>query len=342
MSLKQSLRKFTYHSGLLPHYHKKKNQDALTVVLFHRVLPEGCPEWDTADPEWTVTSEFFEECLQFFQKHYSVVSFPQVLDNYLHGAALPDHPLLITFDDGWKCNLQHAAPLLSKFDFPAIVFITSGALGRTILSWHEALYALWKGGDLDDDKISAMSGVLDMELPTGVTDKKTYVQLLGILRKLPPGKRSQLDPLLLKWTADLPGTPLMLDKHEIAQLQEQGFHIGSHGVSHESLVRVDDVHHELHVSRQALEEITGQDQPILCFSPPQGQYDQRTLEAAHKLGYRCACTNRTGLNTTSRHEGIIDLGRVNIDQPYLLNQRGMLDPSKLASLLFRLPILDHN
>ncbi|BAO45421.1 polysaccharide deacetylase family protein [Thiolapillus brandeum] len=341
MGLKQSLRKLAYSSGFLHRYHNNKNHDALTVVLFHRVLPENSPEWETADPEWTVTREFFQECLEFFQKHYSVVSFPQVLDHYQNSTPLPGHSLLITFDDGWKCNLKHAAPLLSQFGFPAVVFVTSGAMGKSILSWQEALFALWKSGKLDDGKIAAMSQVLNMALPTGITSRAQYNQLLGILRGLPPKKRRLLDPSLIKWTEDLPGVPLMLEKEELIQLQEHGIHIGSHGVTHESLVRVDDAHQELQTSRQTLEAIPGQDQPILCFSPPQGQYDQETLKTAYTLGYQCACTNRSGLNPVCQHDGIIDLGRINIDQPYLLNERGTLDASKLASLLFRQPILDH-
>jgi len=340
VGLKQSLRKLAYSSGFLHRYHRKKNHDALTVVLFHRVLPKDNPEWDTADPEWSVTLEFFRECLQFFQQHYSVVSFPQVLDHYQHGAPLPGHPLLITFDDGWKCNLKYAAPLLSEFGFPAIVFVTSGALGKPILSWQEALFALWKSGKLDDAKVSTMSQTLGMELPKEITSRAQYNRLLGILRGLHPEKRRLLDPALLEWAGDLPDVPFMLEHEEVVQLRDHGLHIGSHGISHESLVKVDDVHHELRVSRQILEELVGQDQPVLCFSPPQGQYDQQTLDAAHSLGYQCACTNRTGINAICRHDGIINLGRINIDQPYLLNKQGDLDASKLASLLFRQPILE--
>lgn len=340
MGLKQSLRKLAYSSGFLHQYHKKKNHDALTVVLFHRVLPKDAPEWDTADPEWSVTLEFFRECLQFFQQHYSVVSFPQVLDHYQQGVPLPSRPLLITFDDGWKCNLKHAAPLLSEFGFPAIVFITSSALGKSILSWQEALFALWKIGKLDDAKISAMSQTLGMELPTEITSQAQYDRLLGILQGLHLEKRRLLDPALMAWAEDLPGVPFMLEHEEVIQLQDHGLHIGSHGISHESLVKVDDVHHELRVSRQMLEELVGQEQPILGFSPPHGQYNQQTLDAAHALGYQCACTSRTGINAICRHDGIINLGRINIDQPYLINKRGRLDASKLASLLFRQPKLD--
>ncbi len=40
-------------------------------------------------------------------------------------------------------------------------------------------------------------------------------------------------------------------------------------------------------------------------------------------------------------KGVVpDLGRINIDQPYLTNKKGRLDPSKLALLLFRRPIAD--
>jgi len=339
--LKKSLKQIAYHSGLLHQHHRRRNREALTVVLFHRVLPPDSPEWAGADPEWTVSTDFFEDCLDFFRKHYRVVGFPQVMDNYLGRGALPENPLLITFDDGWKCNLRHAAPRLKKFGFPAMLFVTTGAMGKPILSWQEALYALWKTDSLDRQKIHSMEERLDRSLPYPVSGEDGYHRLLGILRSLEPRLRSRVDQLLMEWIGDLPGLPYMLTHEELLELQEQGFHLGTHGVSHESLIHVDDAHGELHISREVLNEITGNREPVLCFSPPQGLYDDHILTSAEKAGYLCACTSRKGLNATSRPQGFIDLGRININQMALENTRGRLDRAKLAALLFRQPILEY-
>ncbi len=339
--MKRSLKQIAYHTGLLHQHHRRRNRNALTVVLFHRVLPPGSPEWKGADPEWTVSTDFFEDCLHFFDRHYKVVSFPQVMDNYLEHIPLPDNPLLITFDDGWKCNLRHAAPLLRKFGFPAILFVTTGAMGKPILSWQEALYALWKTDSLDQDRIQRLGKLLDTALPYPVAGEANYEKLLGILRGLAPAIRSRIDKLLMEWIEDLPGLPYMLTHEELLKLQKQGFHLGTHGVSHESLVHVDDAQGELRISRETLQEITGDQEPVHCFSPPQGLYNQDTLENAERVGYLFACTSRKGLNSIQRPKGFIDLGRININQLALANANGRLNRPKLAALLFRQPILSY-
>ncbi len=339
--MKRTLKHIAYHSGLLHQHHRRRNRKALTVVLFHRVLPPGSPEWAGADPEWTVSTDFFEDCLRFFRRHYNVVGFPEVMNNYLEHTPLPDNPLLITFDDGWKCNLQHAAPLLKKFGFPAMLFVTTGALGKPILSWQEALYALWKTGSLEQHRLRELEKLLDTKLPHDATGESNYEELLGILRRLPPLVRRRIDERLTEWTTDLPGLPYMLTHEELEQLQEQGFHLGTHGVTHESLIHVEDAHGELHISRQTLKEITGNREPVHCFSPPQGLYDQNTLKDAEKAGYLLACTSRKGLNSTRRREGFIDLGRININQLSLKKANGRLSRPKLAALLFRQPILEY-
>lgn len=339
--LKKILRQIAYHCGLLHRNHQKRNQDTLTVVLFHRVLPKDNPEWESADPEWTVTTDFFEDCLLFFRKHYSVVSFPQVLDNYQDGTQLPDHPLLITFDDGWKCNLQHAAPLLRKHAFPALLFVTTGATGKPILSWQEALFALWKTKNLDKEKTDLLAKLTETPLSHPVNTEEEYRALLTTLRNLPPGTRSELNSLLPNWTEKLPGLPFMLDEGELLDLQKQGFHLGTHGVSHEPMTDIEDPHHELHLSRQVLSKITGNKESVRCFSPPHGLYDAELLTIAEQSGYLCACTSRKGLNHTRKRSGFIDLGRININQLALMNGQHRLDHSKLAALLFRQPILEY-
>ncbi|WP_456406407.1 polysaccharide deacetylase family protein [Thiolapillus sp.] len=338
--MKKILRQTAYHSRLLHRHHRKRNKNTLTVVLFHRVLPKDSPEWEGADPEWTVTTDFFEECLHFFRKHYSVVGFPEVLENYQGGAALPDNPLLITFDDGWRCNLQHAAPLLEKLGFPAILFVATGATGKPILSWQEALFALWKSNKLDTQKTDAIAELAKITPPGPIVTEAEYHKFLAILRDRPLGTRNRLNAPLFDWISTLPGLPYMLNRKELLEWQKRGFHLGTHGTSHEPMVDMEGSHQELHLSKHVLANIVGNGQTIRCFSPPHGIYNEELLETAAKIGYLCACTSRKGLNHTRERSGFIDLGRININQLALMNTRKKLDPSKLASLLFLQPILE--
>src|SRR3990167_7315320 len=77
--LKDVSRKLLYTSGLLGLYHRLRNADSLTVVMFHRTLSPDDPRWASCDPDYTLSTERLEQSLAFFRRHYNVVSLEQVL-----------------------------------------------------------------------------------------------------------------------------------------------------------------------------------------------------------------------------------------------------------------------
>ncbi len=116
-----------YRTGLLGCWHRWRNRSALTVLSLHRVLPESDPRWAGSDPLYTVSTRFFEQLLTWITRHYSVVSLQDV-EAASAGAKLPPCPLLITFDDGWADNHDHALPVLRQFGLPAALFCGNRAV----------------------------------------------------------------------------------------------------------------------------------------------------------------------------------------------------------------------
>ena len=94
----------------------------LRVLMYHKVndLPEN--------PLSVPVAAFDEQLAQLHELDYTVVSLDDVLAHYRDGTALPPRPVLITFDDGYRDNLEHAAPLLQKHGYPAVVFVPIGYL----------------------------------------------------------------------------------------------------------------------------------------------------------------------------------------------------------------------
>lgn len=77
--LKDLSKKLLYVSGLLGLYHRVRNADSLTVVMFHRTLSPDDPRWRTCDPDYTLATRWLADSLAFFRRHYHVVSLEQVL-----------------------------------------------------------------------------------------------------------------------------------------------------------------------------------------------------------------------------------------------------------------------
>lgn len=74
--------------------------------------------------EMNVTPEDFREQMAWLCEERDVIS--------LDAAATGEAGVAITFDDGYRDNLLHAAPLLSALDLPATVFMVAGRAGKVL------------------------------------------------------------------------------------------------------------------------------------------------------------------------------------------------------------------
>jgi peptidoglycan/xylan/chitin deacetylase (PgdA/CDA1 family) len=92
--------------------------EIINILTFHHVHPQA----DTL----TVPPELLERTLRHLSKRYRFISQDEFSRALLEGAALPPHPLLLTFDDGYLDNFLYAYPILKKLGIPAIVFAITG------------------------------------------------------------------------------------------------------------------------------------------------------------------------------------------------------------------------
>jgi peptidoglycan/xylan/chitin deacetylase (PgdA/CDA1 family) len=100
------------------------------IVTFHRVQDTDAAEG------LTVGVRLFEEYCRFFKRHFNVVSLAQLVDKLEQGASL-NRELAITFDDGYRDNFDHAAPVLEKLGLPATFFIVTQWIGTDVVPWWD-------------------------------------------------------------------------------------------------------------------------------------------------------------------------------------------------------------
>ena len=90
---------------------------------------------------------------------------------------------------------------------------------------------------------------------------------------------------------------VFLSENELKLLSDMpGVTIGSHGMTHSRLTRLDDrrLMAELLESRARIEDITGKKVEMLSY--PMGKMDSRVIAAAIKSGYRLGAGSRFGEN----------------------------------------------
>ncbi len=91
----------------------------ITILAYHRIIDNGPSFID-------ISTSTFENHLQWLKAtQYNVIDF-NTFTSFLEGKnTLPEKPVLITFDDGYKETLTNAAPILAKYNLPATLFIYS-------------------------------------------------------------------------------------------------------------------------------------------------------------------------------------------------------------------------
>lgn len=317
--LRRFLRSAAYRSGVLS-IARSRNRHALTVIMLHRVLDPADPDFAHADPTFTLSVPIFEQLLGFIQRHYAVIGLRDVMRACDGTGTLPDHALLITFDDGWADNLRHAAPLLRDRGLPAVVF----AVPDAILSpgdswWQEDMFAAVRAGVLHP-----------------ATDDGDTLPSLNLLARV-----AQLDaPKRAEFLATLPGRPcharMMLTPDELPQLAAYGIDVGLHGYTHVPLTLLPDVATELTRASQAVAALSAGTATTTALGCPHGLYNDTVIAGAHAAGVKLIFTSDPHLNRTQAG-GLTParpIGRINVVGRQIEAAPHRLDPSAAARWLW--------
>ncbi len=275
----------------------------LTVLIFHRVLPEPDPLFP-GEPD----AARFQTQMHWIKTWFNVLPLSEAVMR-LRTGSLPARAAAITFDDGYADNFTVALPILRRAGLPATFFIAAGYLdgGRM---WNDTVIDVIRkaeGPDLDLAQFKLG------HYPVGTLEdrRRSLEQLLGKLKYLEPGQRESLANGLAVVTDVQPPRDLMLTTDQVRALAEAGMTIGAHTVSHPILSRVaeHEAHAEMMESKQRLEAITGS--KVTLFAYPNGKpgvdYTATHVRLARETGFQAACS--TGWGTATKECDIFQIPR---------------------------------
>jgi peptidoglycan/xylan/chitin deacetylase (PgdA/CDA1 family) len=268
-------------------------QPAFPILTYHRVND------DADDFLPAVPASVFERHMAYVASAYRVMPLTEMVERAQRGS-LPRNRLAITFDDGYRDNLTHAAPILHRYGLPATIFLATGLIGTGVTSWFDRLSVALK-----------LTKVETVQAPWGETlilrDRVARLaaldRALGHLKVFGDDELQRaLDRLLEALDVPHAMTPknLMLDWTDVRALRGRGFDIGGHTVSHVILSRVSDERAwaEIRGSSEAIEGNLGSKPK--AFAYPNGRpedYTRSTIDLVRRAGFAWAVTTRFGLNT---------------------------------------------
>ncbi len=148
-----------------------ENGTKVMILNYHKI--------DDMNISLSVPPEDFDKQMKYLYDHgYHTIS-PDDLYNSLEGnAELPENPVLITFDDGYRDNYENAYPILQKYGFKGTIFGTTSYLGvyPNYTTWDMAR-------EMDANGISIESHTVDHKSMTDLTDEQLRSELVDSKRK---------------------------------------------------------------------------------------------------------------------------------------------------------------
>ena len=140
---KTSLTNHLYFTGFFRLLQKTRKK-TLTVLNYHRVDDINRENFDTFKPNISATPLEFDLQMGLLNEWFNVVSLSDLI-GFLYGLnTIPPYAVLITFDDGYLDNYVYAHPILEKYHFPAVIFLTAGHIGyNRAFFWDLIAYCIY-------------------------------------------------------------------------------------------------------------------------------------------------------------------------------------------------------
>ena len=324
-----------YACGALGAWHRVRNADSLTVVMFHRTLREDDPRHASCDPDYTLGAGLFADSLRFFRRHYNVVSLADVRAAHRGERPLPPRAMLLTFDDGWLDNVDYALPALREQGLPAVMFVAANAVGARQPFYQERIIGAFRRGTLSIERLAAATGV--PAKGAGIDEVRHQID---VLEHLAPEQREALLTPLAPMLDD--GLRHMVDVADLHALRAGGVELGLHGKRHIHITRAADPDDELSGAREALARTLGlgpEDADAACgtMSFPHGAFDEALAARGREAGYELLFTSVPVLNQVGTGPAWL-LGRTGYETATVADAQGRFQPDRMAWYLFRRPI----
>ncbi len=266
----------------------------LSVLIFHRVLPEPDPLF----PGEMHAARFDAVC-GWVRGWFNVLPLDEAARRLAEGT-LPARAMAITFDDGYADNQQVAAPILRRHGLTATFFVATGFIdgGRM---WNDTVIESIRRTTAGRIDLSDIEGLESLgALPrTRATDRRAPIEaVIGLVKYIEPAQRAvAVGGVARAGGAELPDN-LMMSSQQVRDLHRQGQRIGAHTVHHPILARIApaEARDEILRSKRTLEALL--DGPVDLFAYPNGKpgqdYAPEHAELVRDLGFKAAVSTAWG------------------------------------------------
>lgn len=312
------------------------NNSKLTVVMYHYVRDlknSRYPEIKGCD------IRLFKEQILFLKRHYHMATVEEVLDSYYSNKPLPEHSVLLTFDDAYKDHFEYVFPVLEHEHvqgafYPPVKAVTE----HTVLDVNKIHFIL---ASTPTEKFNALLREIKLLLDKyreeyklesydyyfnklATFDRFDTKEVLFFKRllqvELPEKLRNIItDELFVKIVGideSAFSRELYMSIDQIKCMVDCGMHIGSHGYDHYWLSSLPKEKQEFEIAK-SIEFIgmVGGDPKNWTICYPYGDYNQDTIDLLKKHGCKMGLCTKVDIATLGSDipDSIFKLPRLDVN-----------------------------
>ncbi len=283
----------------------------LTVVMYHYVRDLKKSRYPGIKG---LQTELFKEQLGYLLKHYTFVKVEDVIAAFQGDYALPDHPVLLTFDDAYSDHFNNVFPILNRMGIQGAFYPPVKAVTEHIVldvnkihfilasTPEEKMEMLIKEIKIlldnyrEEFNLESFDYYFDKLAVGNRFDTKEVIFIKRLLQmELEEELRKKITDILFKKSVGIDESifsrELYMSIDQIKCMSDCGMHIGSHGYNHYWLGSLSKEKQEFEI-RKSIEFIDsiGGDTENWTFCYPYGNYNDQTISILKEKGCKLGLT----------------------------------------------------
>ncbi|RMG48968.1 MAG: hypothetical protein D6718_00635 [Acidobacteria bacterium] len=264
------------------------------VLRYHSVAP-AAEAAGYLDPGLSIPPERFAEHVRLLAERFEVIGLDELL-NRASTAPRGRPAVVVTFDDGYRDNHDHALPILKAAGLSATFYVTTGPLAHRRGLW---ISEVWRCVPRLPEGRLELPGIPPLRVPAAGARRGVRRRLTRELSALGAADRERALAVLAEAAGLARGEGLgtsFMTPEQVLALRDAGMTVGAHTRSHPHLDRLpaDRLEEEVAGSRADLEAVL--DEPVVHFAYPNpgggGRNAGRARRAVASAGFRTAVTSR--------------------------------------------------
>jgi peptidoglycan/xylan/chitin deacetylase (PgdA/CDA1 family) len=268
--------------------------DRPAILMYHRIANESFDPWGLS-----VAPARFREQVEWIAEHRTVMSLTDFALRHRE-RDLPRDAVAITFDDGYECSAEIAAPVLRGAGLPATIFIPAALIERACPFWWDELKEIVLGNEresirLGDEQIPLGSKHesdfhWSPDAPPRTHRQRAFHRIWAALRERSPADiERSMEQLRVQSSGPAGLTPSPMNPAQVRATASSGIEFGSHTLTHPWLTALssEEKQREIRDSVDRCQRLAGERPATIAY--PYGNFDAECERMAEDSGFACAC-----------------------------------------------------